>query len=159
MSDISINNILINSIQKFSAWGSAGDLDRCLWNGGSPSSAEKILRSAWSNLSTPGVGTWNVGPTCAVVHLTFNRDSWMGFFLCGILMRIGWYTAVCSMSGHVHVVDILDIRFYFAHGCHSNGEEYTLMQSSRSQIAWKSSSKKVSPCDNAMEQLHLFGNM
>ena len=60
----------------------------------------------------------------------------------------------------MYVLDILDIRFYvIAHGCHSNGGEYTLMQSSRSQIAWKSSSKKVSPCDKATEQLHLFGNM
>lgn len=98
------------------------------------------LRCGSSNLG--GLDGWD--PHVGIMRMVYSRVQHV------------WTCLDMSM----YVLDILDIRFYFiAHGCHSNGGEYTLMQSSRSQIAWKSSSKKVSPCDKAMEQLPLFGNM
>lgn len=69
------------------------------------------------------------------------------------------------MSGHVWTCPCMSwISWIFVStsslmGVTVMAENTPWMQSIRSQIAWKSSSKKVSPCDKAMEQLHLFGNI
>lgn len=65
------------------------------------------LRCGSSNLG--GIDGWD--PHVGIMRMVYSRVQHV------------WTCLDMSM----YVLDILDIRFYFiAHGCHSNGGEYTL---------------------------------